>query len=67
MTQGTLVMVKVSKTGYDGGMLVSDGIGAVEWTISDIISKKRQGRSVINLSMASRKLTATAFIIAFVY
>jgi hypothetical protein len=67
MTQGTLVMVKIGKTGDGGGMLASDGFKAVEWTINDIIGKKRQGRSVINFSMGAGKLTATAFIIAFVY
>jgi hypothetical protein len=67
MTQGTLVMVKIRRTVNSEVMRISDGFDAVEWTIDHIVTQRRQGRSVINYSFFTCKLTATAFIIAFVY
>jgi hypothetical protein len=61
MTQGTLVMVKMSRTA-DGGIRSSDVYYSVEWAINDIVTRGRQGKSVINLSITASKLTATAFI-----
>ena len=61
MTQGTLVMVKIGRTA-DGEMRQSDLYNSVEWAIDHIVTRGRQGKSVINLSLFSRKLTAKAFI-----
>jgi hypothetical protein len=66
MTQGTLVMVKIGRTADGGTLRASDLYSSVEWAINHIVTRGRQGKSVINFSMSTgklnSKLTATAFI-----
>lgn len=48
MIKGTLVAVKASDE--SGMVLLSHAWKALDWAITDIVAKKRQGRSVINFS-----------------
>ena len=48
MIKGTLVAVKASDS--SGTVFLSTTFEALDWAITDIVAKNRQGRSVINIS-----------------
>ena len=56
MIQGTLVAVEVNKLN-DAGIFAAFG-----WAIADIVANKRQGRSVINLSLSTLIIQKMTFI-----
>jgi hypothetical protein len=50
MTRGTLVAIKTSRK--DGNIRSGDVFIAFGWAIDDIAERKRQGKSVINISLS---------------
>jgi hypothetical protein len=54
MIQGTLVAVEVNELLSAGDLFAAFG-----WAIDDIVANKRQGRSVINLSLSSKYVNNT--------
>jgi hypothetical protein len=65
MTRGTLVAIKASRKNIDPLLFLGDICIAFGWAINHIAENKRQGKSVINLSLALGK--SIVYKMAFVH